>query len=317
MHPLKMCLTVAVLAPSLAFAAPTEWETVGLRLSAREVVTQEGPRALPYVIAVQERGPAFFAGVEPGDVVSFIRCGNWTWNYIDNLRTGSKFYRTHSSVGSTELPGVTLEAKDRCSSPDLGGLISISRAENEARPSGEFLEFRTATATGGRWLTNKVEVVASVGAARTAQSNVLAQLHASAPTELRKSPCSYDVGNAYDTKSMPPIVQEIIAAARASGTEADVLFWRDAVWAYCSDEKNGSLPSFETAVYLMSTGALKPCSYDPSHDYRGHLDYAKRVRPYSWTEYERMKDLGYMFARLDETQRACFYKAVRRALGKS
>jgi hypothetical protein len=316
MHPLKIVLAVALLAPSLAPAASQDWETVGVRVAPREVVTQEGPRMLPYVIAVQDQSPAFFAGVEPGDVISFLRCGRWTWNYIDNEPYGTTYYRTHSSVGATDTGNLRADTKQACSRFDLGGLISVSRPENAAKLPPEFLEFRTAAPKSGQWLTSKATVVSAASDARVAQGGLLADLHSRAATELRKSPCSYDVSNAYNTASMPPLIQQMVQAARSAGGQEDVLFWRDAMWGYCSDEKNGPLPSFETAVWLMSTGHLKPCDFDPAKDYRFTLDYEKRQRPISWNEYERMKDLDYMLRRNDATQHECFFEAVRNAMGK-
>ena len=318
MHPLKIVLAVALLAPSLALAASQDWETVGVRVAPREVVTQEGPRVLPYVIAVQDQSPAFFAGVEPGDVISFLRCGRWTWNYIDNEATGTTYYRSHSSVGASDAgkPNPYVDTRQACSRFDLGGLISVSRLENAAKSPPEFLEFRTAAPKSGQWLTSKAMVASSATESRAAQGGLLADLHARAATELRKSPCSYDVSNAYNTASMPPLIQQIVKAAQSAGVQEDVLFWRDAMWGYCSDEQNGPLPSFETAVWLMSTSHLKPCDFDAAKDYRFTLDYEKRQRPISWNEYERMKDLDYMFRRNDATQHACFFKAVRNAIGK-
>ncbi len=318
MHPLRTLLAIALLAAAPGFAASEDWETIGLRISPREVVTPEGPRVLPYVVAVREQSPAFFAGVQPGDAVSFLRCGNWTWNFIDNLRNGTTYYRTHESVGATDAGMLDRRAtaRDACSRTDLGGLISVSRLEGQARIR-QFMEFRTASATAGRWLTSQATVVSAAASARSAQMSSLSELRARAATELRVSPCSYPVENAHDIPSMPPLIQEIVNAARAAGMQEDVLFWRDVMWGYCSDEKNGPLPSFETAVYLMSTGHLKPCDYDPNVDYRFTLDYDKRQRPISWNEYDRMKDLDYMFGRNDTTQHECFFKAVRGALGKS
>lgn len=318
MRPLNIVLVAALVLPSLARAATEDWDTVGVRVAPREVVTQEGPRVLPYVVAVQDQSPAFFAGVVPGDVISFLRCGRWTWNYIDDQPYGTTYYRSHSSVGASDARSLTQKADTRgaCSRSDLGGLISVSRLESETKATQEFLEFRTAAPKAGQWLTSKAMVTSSASDSRAAQAGILADLHARAATELRNSPCAYDLDNAYDMASKPPLIQEMVKAARAAGGQEDVLFWRDAMWGYCSDEKNGPLPSFETAVWLMSTGHLKPCDYDPSKDYRFKLDYEKRQRPISWNEYERMKDLNYMFRTNDAAQHACFFKAVRGQIGQ-
>lgn len=298
-------------------AIPVDWASIGLRVAGREVVTQEGPRRLPFVVAVQEQSPAYFAGVLPGDVISFIRCGSWTWNYIDRSRTGTTFYRSHTSVGAADIPGIAENALSYCN-PGLGGLLSISREPGDTRQINEFIEFRTAAGGAGRWFNTKAEVVATIGAARATQADALTQLRARAATDLRRSPCSYDVSNAYDLKAMPPLVQQMAAASRAVGREEDTMFWRDVVWAFCSEEQNGPLPSFETAVFLMSKGSLKPCEFDPKKNYAAiELDYERRQRTFSWNEYNSLKSLEYMFGRLlDDAQRACFYNVVRAALGK-
>jgi hypothetical protein len=272
---------------------------------------------LPYVVAVQEQSPAYFAGVLPGDVISFIRCGRWTWNYIDRSPTGTTFYRSHAGVGTADIPNVVENALRNCD-PGLGGLLSVSTGPGETRQINEFIEFRTAAPGAGRWLTAKAEVVATIGAARAAQTDALTQLRARASSELRRSPCSYDVSNAYDLKAMPPLVQQMAAASRAAGGEEDTMFWRDVVWTFCSDEQNGPLPSFETAVFLMSKGSLKPCDFDPKKNYAAiDLDYDRRQRTFSWNEYNSLMSLEYMFGRLlDDAQRACFYGVVRAALGK-
>lgn len=304
-------------APSAPSAATLDWTTIGLRVAIREVVTQEGPRRMPLVVAVQESGPAFHGGVQVGDAVAFLRCGSWTFNYIDRARTGTTYYRSYISVGTADLQPTTDERAVACSA-ELGGLISISRAPGDTRAIGQFMEIRTVSAGGGAWLHTKEKVASSQSDVRRGSADSLVKLRAQAATELRNRPCSYDVSNPYNLRAMPPVVQQVAATAAAAGIKEDLTFWRDVIDVYCSDERSGKLPSFETAILLMIRGALKPCDYRNGVEYAAiEVDYDRRQRPFSRREYDYYKDLDYLFGTLpDEAQRACLFRAIRGTIGR-
>ncbi|SEQ37136.1 hypothetical protein [Nitrosomonas ureae] len=298
--------------PFAVFAESTEWSNVGLRIEIREVLLPIGPTRLPYVIAVQQDGPAFYAGVQPGDVVSFLKCGKWNINFIDNLSNSGTYFRNYTSVGNQNFKDA-YHVNSYCQT-ERGALISTVIPPGDARLTNELKVFRTAKPGSGAWLSDKNEIATNLSNARASESNVHTELRNRAEAELRKSPCSYDVSNPYNLAAMPPIIREMSAAAAAAGRgEENLLFWRDVVQLLCDEERNGKLPSFESALFRMSWGRLDPCKYDPNVDYSNvPLDPDRRERRYSRTEYESVKDFDYMLkVLLNDDQRKCFNDLIR------
>jgi hypothetical protein len=308
-------IVVCLCLSPVSIATTFDWSAVGLRVAVREILLPIGPTRLPYVVAVQEGGPAFYAGVQPGDAVSFLKCGSWNLNFIENVRNGGAYFPSYSAVNSQEFSEYT--DVDSLCKPEREGLISVAIPSADKRRLKRMIEFRTDMKGTGKWLDTKAEVTDILGSARATKNKLHAELLGRAEKELLASPCSYDVSNPYDLTKMPPIIREITAAEGGSGT-IDPMYWRDVVQMMCDEERRGKLPSFESALVRMSKGWLNPCEYDGGVNYGNlPLNPERRERRYSRTEYESLTDFNYMLvALLNDTQRKCFYDLVRSALTK-
>lgn len=293
-----------------SIAAAFNWSAVGLRVVIREVLLPVGPTQLPYVVAVQEDGPAFYAGIQPGDAVSFLKCGYWNLNFIDNIRNGGTYFPSYSEVSRQEFSKYT--DVDSLCKPDHEGLISVAIPSTDKRRLKKMISFRTDVKGAGKWLDTKAEITDLLGSALATKNKLYAELLSRAEKELLASPCSYDVSNPYDLAAMPPIIRDITAADKGN-SNIDPVYWRDVVQLMCDEERRGKLPSFESALVRMSKGWLDPCEYDRNVDYSNvPLNPARRERRYSRTEYEALTDFEYMLvALLSGKQRKCFYDLVR------
>lgn len=291
-----------------------DWFSLGLRIVAREVTFSSRKAVVPVVYSVREKGPAYFAGLQPGDAVSFLKCGPWKFNFIDQDRIGVSYFPSYSSARqtNTDLP-FAMRVPVHCTG-ELDALFSLAIPAGDGRKLAQFIGAQTDDDLQGAWISDKQSINAGRQVAHDDLRTRYDGLRRSAFAEVRKSPCSYDVSNPYDLRAMPAIVREL-ASLRASMGEGqeNLLYWRDVVVTYCDEERNGRLPSFEAALNMISRGKLDPCAYDPKVDYSTMPeDPSKLDRRYSRTEYDQSIDFSYFLKKLStQTQRQCFYEILR------
>jgi hypothetical protein len=298
---------------------PVDWAILGLLIEVRQITFQDKTVALPYVVSVRDKGAAFFGGIYPGDVITFLKCGAWSYNFIDRQSHGVSHFPTYIGVGGdgTEDTHI-LSVANRCTR-DRTTLITVATPESEKRTLRRFVELQASNG-GGEWLTDRTMIESESKNEKEELSARYNELRQRAFAELRSKPCSYDVSNPYDLKAMPPIIREFAEMkVRFAGTEEHLPYWRDVIVAYCDEERNGKLPSLETALLRITRGELDPCTYDPSRDYTVQPEDPDRLqRRYSRRDYNH--EIGfeyYLKALATPVQRQCFFEIMRaKLLGK-
>ena len=295
-----------------------EWAAVGLRVAVRDITLPVGQVLLPYVVSVQDKGPAFYAGVQPGDAVTFLGCGNWYHNFVDQRGSRWTYYQYHSASRHAGIPrGLKLPVQKFCR-VGVSSTISVAVPQGDSRRLAKLVEMRTSGNNGGSWLVDKNAFGAGLQMARTDVNSRYQEMRQHALSELRKSPCSYDVSNPYDLEAMPPIIGEMVQLRTQLGLGEEFLpYWADVVRTYCDESRNGGpLPSFEVALIKISRGDLNPCAYDPHIDYSAAQENPNKLeRRYSRTEYDTMVNFDYFLKRLaTPAMQQCFFDLVRSRL---
>lgn len=302
-------------------AVPVEWPAIGLRITMREVSFDGHTAQLPYVEAVRENGPAYFAGLLPGDVVKVVNCGRSALDYLEaqvglgrdgrNRPTAQSAPGVYTSAGPpVRNERFALMPAQACAA-DRTALIQVMVPSGDQAPARQS-QLRGAEGSGA-WLSDKVALVDLARQSRVRAEAHYKELRKRAFAELRNNPCRYDSGVAYDLKALPPIIGDIARARANLGGEEDLPYWRDVVQGYCEDERSGPLPSFETAVFQIGRGAMDPCSYDPKIDYTQVVEDADtRSRRFSRLDYESVGSVAYFLGKLAKPgQRKCMLDLIR------
>jgi hypothetical protein len=289
---------------------PVDWPALGLRVVMREVQFADFSVPLPFVLAVRENGGAFYTGVQPGDAIVSLHCGQRGGDYVELQRPGNRAEAVYRGIGSAvKNESLIVEPAQYCAG---GGMIRVT----VAMPSAETrkLLYRLPPADeGGAWISDKQVAAQKLEAAQAAIEVAYRDARNRAFEELRANPCAHAGMSPHDTRSMPPVLRQLAVSRLRVGIEADMSYWRDIVLVYCDESKNGKLPSFETAIYQIGRGALDPCTYDPKVDYTQiEENPEKRTRRYARWEYEDANSVRYFLGKLATPEtRQCLIDLLR------
>jgi hypothetical protein len=310
--------------PATAPPAPPpgqEFEIAAAGLRIRDIPYQR-PAARPgyapsYMLiarveAVQEKGPAWVAGMAPGDLI--FRVGSTSSvNARSIFNLASTRYQRGSEMGVSVYYRYAGSGAPKCVSP-LPGTCTKEMTILMGDPGS------------GTWVA-AVPVHDGPNESPWPGRRALpgfTESHESAKqqyTDLRKR--DLQLVGSKGCKTTPQEVEQMagelkMAAAAAGLTgQGDQVILSNSRASACENAKGGGLSSFEGALYAMTDARrLNPCTYDPAADYSNVLndpEYAQFQNARSYNS-GAIRRLEIYLDRAAPAQRACFLDLIQATL---
>ncbi len=217
---------------------------------------------LPRVVAVRQGGPAFKAGLQPGDVITEADNRSLARSppgFIDKIFAGMvRPGMTFQFSWEYPLSGGTPAQPGR-------GAASVAL---EAPTDSPWITTPLAHAANETWAGSRTQLP-GIADAQLAAKKRFDDLYAQDVKAILANPCAK-----VDERSLgEPLVALALAASLPLtdyGFELAGLGHRA-----CENQRNGSLPDFEATVIAMHWKHIDPCRYSPSTDYTAELDKAR------------------------------------------
>ena len=281
-----------------------------LTLSPAGSLRERQPPTLPIVTAVLEHGPAYEAGIVPGDII--YKIGRWPSLPVEGLRqTIAQYYRAEADMDVWLYYRFAGVGPPKC----LGftpGLCSLEATVHLRQFSSS------------RWIQT-VPVhdgpnVSPWGGRRSLPGFADAQVEAkNSYHDLLKKDLEFLAGNGCQTTDAD--LQRMIAAVKnvsvsaGLGDQGDDYLLANTRASACSNARTGGLPLFEGALYAMTDARrLDPCRFDRNADYSSVLnnaDYAQFQNRPSYDDGALRRFENYIGHRADQTQKACFLDLIQ------
>lgn len=269
-------------------------------------------RTQTVVAAVQERGPAFLAGVMPGDVIFSLRPNHASWNGSWINESASSFVKSaemNIRFNATNVLGVYYEVAD---SPYVETtFITLPPDGKNAR--GKWIEEAPVHRKGARYVPPAVRE-----ASASAKSRHL-DYEKEVVATIRNNPCGV---NASQIGEMTKRLNELALMGGVAGQERNrKQQLTEAAEAICQNSRDGGLTRFESVIVAISLRRLDPCEYSPDKDYSDLFGDFSTIKFYSRKVYN--ESVGPQFNELfapessyrTAEQKACLTRLIRLAYG--
>lgn len=246
-------------------------DLVGLKIRDVPYVIQGETRLVPVVVAVQENGTAFLAGISPGDVIGWAEYKDWPGSYelarfvFDDHRNDkyrSLTLRVYFPVDGSLRLGQETYNLDYISSDKAIWINTVPKHTSAARAA----------------LPELVE-------ARLTLKSDFDNLHNDTMRALESSPCSM-VGPTISSR-----VTRLVTLARLLKQNYSYLEkLTELSETACTNSREGEISNNELIVRLFTGNRrLDPCSYDATKNYRetiNDLSYSAKINLLSKKEYD-------------------------------
>ena len=235
------------------------------------------------IVAIQRNGPAFAAGLKPGDVIG--AAGRDMYPAPDSLQS----IVARTGAGSRVDLAIVGDARGALASIRH---VSVGVANERA---GEWI--RTASEPA---LSNRPESLAE--AARRHEAARAAALEA----VQKGNPCS--VSDEQLQRLASEAIDWAVRANRSDNTLTVDL--RQAAMRACSAQRSGGLPAFEARIFAITGGTIQACGYNKNADYASIEDAVRRQT--SLEDYDGLIEarIAHYLRRASSQEKACFLKIL-------
>lgn len=289
--------------------ADIELPLMGLRVRNTSFVLNRQPLTLPVVTAVLEHGPAYEAGIVPGDII--YKIGRWPSLAAEGVRqTIAQYYRAEADMAVWVHYRYSGPGPPKCLSP-VSNLCSLEATVHLRQfPPARWIQ--TVPVHDG---PNESPWAGRRSIPGFAGSKVDAE---KTYQDLREKDLQFLSRNGCQTTDAD--LQRMVAALKRASVSAgmsdqgDEYVFANTRASACNNSRTGGLPPFEGALYAITDARrLDPCRLDRNADYSAVLNdpaYAQFQNRPSYDSAALSRFQNYI-RHAEPAQKACFLDLIQ------